>query len=127
MALSILYSPYDTDLRAQELEKEVQQVSRKLTAVESEPRWTNDDIKRKEDEHSKKHNNNLDMLKKCLEEKDRLHTKVINLANKVKEQENQLQHMDDESFVEKEGSRKGKRIYSKFSYSKREELQEPPK
>ena len=33
-------------------------------------------------------NNNVEMLKNCIEEKDRLHTKVINLANKVKEQEN---------------------------------------
>ena len=62
------------------------------------------------------------MLKKCLEEKDRLHTKVINLANKVKEKEKQLQHMGDEAFVELKGSRKGKRSYSVFSYSKKEEL-----
>ena len=78
------------------------------------------DIKRKEDENSKKHNNNLEMLKKCLEEKDRLHTKVINLENKVKEQEKQLKHMADEASVELEGSGKGKRSYSKFSYSKKE-------
>ena len=73
----------------------------------------------KEDEHSNQKNNNVEMLKKCLEEKDRLHTKVINLANKVKDQEKQLKHM--------EGSGKGKRIYSDFSYSKKEELQKPPK
>ena len=66
------------------------------------------------------------MLKKCLEEKDKLHTKVINLVNKVKEQEKQLKHMDDEDPVELEGSRKGKRSYSVFSYSKKEELQKPP-
>ena len=65
------------------------------------------------------------MLKKCLEEKDRLHTKVINLANKVKEQEKQLKHMVDEASVELEGSGKGKRSYSIFSYSKKEELQKP--
>ena len=66
------------------------------------------------------------MLKKFLEEKDILHTKVINLANKVKEQEKQLKHMADEASVELEGSGKGKRSYSKFSYSKKEELQKPP-
>ena len=48
------------------------------------------------------------MLKKCLEEKDILHTKVISLANKVKEKEKQLKHMADEASVELEGSRKGK-------------------
>ena len=47
----------------------------------------NDDLKRKEYENTKKYNNNLEMLKKFLEEKDRLHTKVINLAKKVKEKE----------------------------------------
>ena len=93
------YTPSDSDLRAQELEKEVQQVKRKLTTIQSELKWTKDDLKRKEDEHSKKKNNNVDMLKKCLEEKDRLHTKVINLANKVKEQEKKLKHMVDEASV----------------------------
>ena len=67
------------------------------------------------------------MLKKFLEEKDRLHTKVINLANKVKDQEKHLKHMDDEASVELESSGKGKRSYSEFSYSKKEELQKPPK
>ena len=52
---------------------------------------------------------------------------MINLANKVKEQEKQLQHMDDEASIELEGSGKGKRIYNEFSYSKKEELQKPPK
>ena len=80
-----MYTSYDRDLKAQELEKEVQQVKRKLSVVPSDLKWTDDDIKRKEDEHSNQKNNNVEMLKKCLEEKDRLHTKVINLANKVKE------------------------------------------
>ena len=66
-------------------------------------------------------------MKKFLEEKDRLHTKVINLANKVKEEEKQLKHMADEAYVELEGSGKGKRSYRKFSYSKKEELKKPPK
>ena len=35
--------------------------------------------------------------------------------------------MVDEASVELEGSGKGKRSYSEFSYSKREELQKPPK
>ena len=60
--------------------------------VQYDLKLTYDDIKRKEDEHSNQKNNNVDMLKKCLEEKDRLHTKVINLENKVKEQEKQLKH-----------------------------------
>ena len=90
---AILYTPSDTDLRAQELEKEAQQVKRKLTAVQYELKWMKDDLKKKEYEHSKQHNNNVETLKKCLEEKDRLHTKVINLANKVKEKEKQLKHM----------------------------------
>ena len=67
------------------------------------------------------------MLKKFLEEKYRLHSKVINLANKVKEKEKQLQHMVDEASVELFVSRKGKRRYNGFSYSKKEELQKPPK
>ena len=67
------------------------------------------------------------MLKKFLEENDRLHTKVINLANKVKEQEKKLKHMADEASIELEGSRKVKRSYRKFSYSKKEELQKSPK
>ena len=67
------------------------------------------------------------MLKKFLEEKDILHTQVMNLANKVKEQEKQLKHMVDEAFVELEGSGKGKRSYGEFSYSKKEEFQKPPK
>ena len=100
MAEAILYTPSYTDLRAQELEKEVQQVKRKLSVVQSEMKWKKDDIKRKEDEHSKRNNNNLEMLNKCLEEKYRLHTKVINLAIKVKEQEKKLQHMADEASVE---------------------------
>ena len=95
----------------------------KLSLVQSDLKWTNDNIKRKEDEHSNQKNNNVEMLKKCLEEKDTLHTKVINLANKVKEQEKQLKHMADEASIELEGVGKGKRSYSKFSYSKKEELQ----
>ena len=67
------------------------------------------------------------MLKKFLEEKDRLHTKVISLANKVKEQGKQLKHMVDEASVEMEGPGKGKRSYSEFYYSKKEEFQNPPK
>ena len=47
-----------------------------------------EDLKRKEYEHSKKKNKNVEMLKKFLEEKYRLHTKVINLSNKVKEKKN---------------------------------------
>ena len=47
--------------------------------------------------------------------KNRLHTKVINLVNKVKEKEKQLKHMADEASVELEGSGKGKRSYSEFS------------
>ena len=35
--------------------------------------------------------------------------------------------MADEASAELQDSRKGKRIYSKFSYSKKEELQKPPK
>ena len=126
MAEAILYTPSDTDLRAQELEKEVQQVKRKLSAIQSEMNWMKDDLKRKEDEKSKQKNNNEEMLKKFLEEKDRLHTKVINLANKVKEQEKQFKHMADEASIELEGPGKGKRRYSEFSYSKKEELQKPP-
>ena len=72
-------------------------------------------------------NNNVEMLKKFLEEKDRLHIKVINLANKVKEQEKQLKHMADEASVELDGSGKGKRSYSKFSYPEKEELHKTPK
>ena len=34
--------------------------------------------------------------------------------------------MADEASVELEGSGKGKRSYSKFYYSKKEELQKPP-
>ena len=45
----------------------------------------------------------------------------------MKEQEKQLKHMADEASIELEGSGKGKRIYSEFSYSKNEELQKPPK
>ena len=45
----------------------------------------------------------------------------------MKEQEKQLKHMADEASVELEGYGKGKRSYSKFSYSKKEELQKPPK
>ena len=67
------------------------------------------------------------MLKKFLEEKDRLHTKVINFANKVKEQEKQLKHMADEASIELEGSGKEKRSHNEFSYSKKEELQKTPK
>ena len=52
MEKSILYTPSDTDLRAQELEKEVQQVKRKLSAVQSELKWTKDALKIKEYEHS---------------------------------------------------------------------------
>ena len=55
-----------------------------------------------------------------------MHTKVINIASKVKEQEKQLKHMVDESSIELEGSGKDKRSYSEFSYSKKEELQKPP-
>ena len=66
------------------------------------------------------------MLKKFLEEKDRLHTKVINLANKVKEQEKQLKHMVDEASIDLQGSKKGKRSYREFYYSEKEELQKPP-
>ena len=50
----------------------------------------------------------------------------MNLANKVKEKEKQLKHMANEASVELEGSRKGKRSYSDFFYSKKEELQKPP-
>ena len=35
--------------------------------------------------------------------------------------------MADEASVELEGSGKGKRSYSEFSYSKKEEFQKPPK
>ena len=87
VAEAILYTPSNSDLRAQELEKEVQYVKRKLSAIQSDLKWTDDDLKRKEDEHSNQKNNNVEMLKKFLEEKSRLHTNVINLANKVKEQE----------------------------------------
>ena len=45
----------------------------------------------------------------------------------MKEQEKQLKHIADEAFVELEGSGKGKRSYSEFSYSKKEELKKPPK
>ena len=45
------------------------------------------------------------------------------IANKVKEKEKQLKHMVDEASVEMEGSGTCKRSYSKFSYSKKEELQ----
>ena len=82
-----MYTPSDTNLRSQELKKEVQQVKRKLSVVQSDLKWTRDDLKRKEYEHSNQKNNNVEMLKKCLEEKDKLHAKVINLANKVTEQE----------------------------------------
>ena len=42
---AILYTPSDTNLRAQELEKEVQHFKRKLSAVQSEMKWTKDDLK----------------------------------------------------------------------------------
>ena len=45
----------------------------------------------------------------------------------MKEQEKQLKHMTEEDFVELEGSGKGKRSYREISYSKKEELQKPPK
>ena len=66
MAEAILCTPSDTNLRAQELEKEVQQVKRKLSAIQSELKWTKGDLKRKEDNHSKEKNKNVEMLKKCL-------------------------------------------------------------
>ena len=66
------------------------------------------------------------MLKKILEEKDRLHTKVINLANKVKYQEKQLKHMADEASVELEGSRKGKRAIVNFLIVKRRNCKNLP-
>jgi len=126
-AESILYTPGDTDLRAQEIENEVKQFRRKLAEVQSELNLTKDDLKRKENEHSKKYQNNIQMLKKCLDEKDRLQTKLINFANKVKEQEKELQHMVVAASLGLEDSEKGKRSYSQFSSSKEEELQKPPK
>ena len=45
----------------------------------------------------------------------------------MKEQDKQLKHMADETSVELEGFGKGKRSYSEFSYSKKEELQKPAK
>ena len=44
----------------------------------------------------------------------------------MKEQEKQLKHMADEASIELECLGKGKKSYSKFSYSKKEELQKPP-
>ena len=66
------------------------------------------------------------MLKKCLEEKDRLHTKVINLANKVKEQEKQLQHMVNEDSVNMEGFEKEREAIMNFLILKRRNCKNIP-
>ena len=65
-------------------------------------------------------------MKKFLEEKDRLHTKVINLANKVKEQEKQLQHMVNEDSVNMEGFEKEREAIMNFLILKRRNCKNIP-
>ena len=67
MVEAIFYTLSDAYLRAQELKKEVQQVKRKLSAIQSKLTWMKDYLKRKEYEHSKQKNNNVEMLNKFLE------------------------------------------------------------
>ena len=111
------------------METETKQLRKKLKQVQSELRHANDHLQQKEKEQEGKHKNNVEMLKKYIQERDRLNESLHKCATKVKELEQKSKHAPTATSEEPEASRQGKRQEcTKLSSLEKEDLQpKPPK
>ena len=81
----VLLTLNDTELRVEQLEKEVQQVKKQLVDVQFELTYMKYVLEKKEKEINDKRRNNVDMLKKYIDDKATLKTSLQNYEYKVKE------------------------------------------
>ena len=80
--VAIVYTPDIIDLRAKELETEAEHLRKKMTQVQSELKYANDCLQQKENEHKEKDRKNVELLKKYIQDIDRLKEICTNVQQK---------------------------------------------
>ena len=110
------------------METEAEQLRKKMTHVQSQLRYTNECLQQKEKEHEEKNKKNVQMMKKYIQDKDRLNESLNKCATKVKELERKLEHAPVAASQKLEASRQGKRLECTNLSSLEGDLQpKPPK
>ena len=111
------------------METEAQQLKKKLVEVQSELKTANGHLKQKEKEYSKKNKKNVELLKKLIQDKNRLKESLHKCETKVKELEWKLKHAHVAASKEPKASRQGKRLEcTNLSSLEKEDLHpKPPK
>ena len=79
-----MYTPDNTELREKELETKTEQLRKNLTQVQSELKCANDCLQQKEKEHKEKIKKNVELMKKYIQDNDRLGESLHKCATKVK-------------------------------------------
>ena len=100
-----------------------------MTQVQSELKRANDHLQQKENEHEEKHKNNVELMKKYIQDNNRLRECLHKCATKVKELERKSEHVPATAFEEPKASRQAKRLEStNSSFLENEDLHpKPPK
>ena len=108
--VAIVYTPNNTELREKELEIEIEKPRKKLTQVQFDLKHANDRIQQKEKEHEEKNEKNVELMKKYIQDNDRLREILHKCATKVKELEWKSEHAPVASSEEPKASRQAKRL-----------------
>ena len=122
-----MYTPDNAELREKELDTKTQHLKKKLTQVQSELKYANDHLQQKEREHKEKDRKNVELLKKYIQDKDRLNESLHKCETKVKVLERKLEHPPSAAYKEPKASRQGKRLEcTNLSSLEKEDLQPKP-
>ena len=89
--------------------------NKKLVGVQSKLNYTKSLLQQKENEHLEKYKNNVESLKKYIEDKRILQDNLVNCRKKVKELGKKLKLAHTVDFEEPEASRQGNRECSNCS------------
>jgi len=126
--VGVVYTPDITESRAKELETEAEQLRKENTHVQTDLRYAKERLKQKEKEHEEKNRKNAQLMKKYIEDKDRLNESLMKCAKKVKELEQKLEQATVAAIQEPEASGQVKRLECTNLSSLEGDLQpKPPK
>ena len=81
-----------------------------MTRVQSKLKYANDCLQQKEKEHEEKNKKNVELMKKYIQDNDRLRESLHKCATKVKELEQKSKHAPAIASEEPEASRQAKRL-----------------
>ena len=92
------------------METETEPLRKNLTQAQYDLKCANDHLQQKEKEHEEKNKKNVELMKKYIQDNNRLRESLHKCATKVKELEQKSEHAHAVASEEPEASREAKRL-----------------